>query len=285
MGLGTFKVLSIKNKFRALKYSLGSRLINSVPKGLKQSYEFLRWLQEKGIPFDKKSGLIAFNYPILDKNYAFSIDEASSDSDVFQQIIIEQEYQFVTGLISNNNIDVKTIVDAGANVGYTAIYLSHFFKNVQLIALEPNQTTFRRLKHNVELNNLQNVTLHQTGLWNKNAYLKADKSFRDGQAWSFRLEETTNESEKLFEVISMNSLMETHQLKEIDFLKIDVEGGEKAIFNAEADLSWLKTVKVIAIEIHDEFDCREDIETILKEQFKLFYSGELTIGIHQSCIK
>lgn len=285
MGIGAFKVLSIKNKFRALKYSLGSRLVNSVPKGLKQSYEFLRWLQEKGVPFDKKSGLITFNYPILDKNYAFSIDEASSDSDVFQQIILEQEYQFVTELISKNNIEVKTIVDAGANVGYTAIYLSHFYKNAQLMALEPNENTFRRLKHNVELNKVPNIILHQKGLWGKNAYLKADNSFRDGQAWSFRLEETTNESEKLFEVTSMNSLMELHQLVSIDFLKIDVEGGEKEIFNSEADLSWLSAVKVIAIEIHDEFDCREDIETILKKQFDLSYSGELTIGINKKCIK
>lgn len=118
-----------------------------------------------------------------------------------------------------------------------------------------------------------------------NSVPKADNSFRDKQAWSFRLEETSNENEKLFEVNSMNSLMETHTFESIDFLKIDIEGGEKEIFNSEADLSWLKTVKVIAIEIHDKFECREDIEAILKEQFDLHYSGELTIGINKKCIK
>lgn len=285
MGVEVLKVLSIKNKFRGLKYSLGSRQINSVPKGPKHSNDFLCWLQDQGNHFEEKSGLITFNYPISDKQYTFSIDENSSDSDVFQQIILENEYEYVIDLISKYQIEVSSIVDAGANVGFTAIYLSHFLKNAHIIALEPNQRTFERLKNNIGLNQLSNITLHQKGLWNKNTYLKADNSFRDKQAWPFRLEETSDEREKLFEVISMDSLMETHQLEGVDFLKIDVEGGEKEIFSAQTDLSWLKSVKVIAIEIHDEFDCREDIETILKEQFNLFYSGELTIGIRTSCIK
>jgi FkbM family methyltransferase len=285
MGLEALKVLSFKNKFRVLKYSLGSKLINSVPKGLKQSYDFLSWLQSNGIKFKKRASLITFNYSIQDQNYSFSIDENSSDSDVFNQIIIEQEYEFVVELISKHDIEVKTIIDAGANVGYTAIYLSHFFKDMQLIALEPNENTFQRLQLNIDLNSLSHVTLHQKGLWNKDTFLKADNSFRDKQAWSFRLEETNDESEKLFEVTSMNSLKKTHGLDSVDFLKIDVEGGEKEMFNSDADLSWLNNVKVIAIEIHDEFECREDIETILKQQFNLFYSGELTIGIHKTCLK
>ena len=279
------KVFKLKNWIKVVKYSLGSRLINSVPKGIKHSYEFILDLERKNISFSKFKGCVKFSYPLLDKSYSFVIDESSSDSDVFNQIIIEEEYQFVVELMSKHQIDVNTIIDAGANVGYTAIYLSHFYKNMQLIALEPNKATFERLKMNMDLNNLDHVTLHQKGLWNKNTFLKADNSFRDKQAWSFRLEETSNEREKLFEVVSMNSLLETNKLESVDFLKIDVEGGEKEIFNSEADLSWLKTVKVIAIEIHDEFECREDIETILTEQFELHYSGELTIGINKKCIK
>jgi FkbM family methyltransferase len=242
-------------------------------------------LKRKNLPFQQFNGFIKFSYPIAEKPYTFIIDENSSDSEVFNQIMVLQEYKRVIDLISQHRIEINTIIDAGANVGYTTVYLSHFFENAQIISLEPNESTMERLKLNVELNGLKNVHPHRKGLWNKNTFLKANHTFRDKQAWSFRLEETSNESEKLFEVTSINSLMEAHQLEGIDFLKIDVEGGEKDIFSSEADVSWLKTVKVIAIEIHDEFDCRDDIEAILREQFTLFYSGELTIGIHQSCIK
>lgn len=285
MSLKEIKVFERSKWLKLLKYSIGSRLINKVPKTARQSYDFVMLLKRKNLPFEKFKGFIKFSYPIGEKSYSFIIDENSSDSEVFNQIMILHEYKRVIDLIHRHNIDVKTIVDAGANVGFTTIYLSHFFENAQIISLEPNESTMERLKLNVELNGLKNVHPLQKGLWNKNTFLKANHSFRDKQAWSFRLEETTDEREKLFEVTSIHSLMETHQLEGIDFLKIDVEGGEKDIFSAEADLSWLNTVKVIAIEIHDEFDCRDDIETILREQFTLYFSGELTIGIHHSCTK
>src|SRR5690554_942317 len=121
-----FKVFNGSNRLKVLKYSLGSRLINSVPKGLINTYEFIRLLNAKDVFFDRKGGLIQFSYPIEDKNYTFFIDENSSDADVFRQIIIDEEYNEVRTLISKFNIDIRHIVDGGANVGFTSIYLSHF---------------------------------------------------------------------------------------------------------------------------------------------------------------
>lgn len=282
MGIAALKVLSLKNKFRVLKYSVGSRLINSVPKGVKQSYEFLRWLESKSISFVKKGDCIKFDYPINDKKYSFLISENSSDSDVFKQIIIDEEYKYLTDLITKKNIQLNTIVDGGANVGYTSIYFSKLHSNASIIAMEPNTKTFDRLTRNIKNNQLENVTCLQKGLWNKDTYLKADHSFRDKQDWSFRLEETQNEAEKLFEVISIKNILTSRNWETIDLLKIDIEGGEKELFKSSENLDWLNQVKVIAIEIHDEFNCRENIErTLVKYDFELSYSGELTIGINQ----
>lgn len=282
MNIRSIKVFDVRNWFKIVKYSLGSRMINSVPKGLKNTYDFVVWMEKKGISFTKKHNQIEFQYPIDKVNYLFSIDESSSDSDVFNQIVVCNEYEPVRELISLHNIQIKTIIDAGANVGYTCIYLSHYYPGATILALEPNIETFNRLKRNIDINKLNNVKLFQKGLWNKNTYLKADYSFRDKQAWSFRLEETSVEQEKLFEVVSVEHLLSSNNIEEIDLLKIDVEGGEKEIFNTNFDLSWLNKVKVIAIEIHDEFDCREQIENKLKEYFILSYSGELTIGVNKS---
>jgi FkbM family methyltransferase len=282
MGIAAIKALSLKNKLHVLKYSIGSRLINSVPKGVKQSYEFLRWLEGQSISFKKQEGSIQFNYPIGDKAYSFAIDENSSDSDVFKQIILEGEYDYLKHLIVGHGIEVNTIVDGGANVGYTSIYLSHFFNTACIIALEPNSGTFARLTRNLELNQLKNIVCWQKGLWNKNTYLKADHTFRDQQAWSFRLEETENESEKLFEAVSIEHILSSTNWATIDLLKIDIEGGEKEVFKPDTDIDWLNQVKVIAIEIHDEFDCRGHIEQVLKDcHFELLHSGELTIGVNK----
>lgn len=282
MGLTALNILSIKNKFKILKYSLGSKLINSVPKGLKHTYEFLNWLEFNSIHFHKENKLIQFNFPIENNDYLFSIDESSSDSDVFKQIIIEKEYEHVLDLINKNNITINSIVDAGANVGFTSIYISNYHPKSIILALEPNSKTFKRLNHNILINNIKNIITLEKGLWNKDTFLKADRSFRDKQDWSFRLEETLNVEEKLFETISIQNILTSQNWDTVDLLKIDIEGGEKELFNMDVDLNWLNKIKVIAIEIHDEFNCREDIENLLiKYGFELSYNGELTIGINR----
>jgi len=285
MSLKGIRVFNLKNWGRLVKYSIASRMINSLPKGLKRTYDFIVMLEREQINFEKVDGHIRFKYPVMDQERFFCISETSSDSDVFQQIILEKEYEFVVNLLSQHSIEVNTIIDAGANTGFTSMYLSAYFPNSRIIALEPNKDTFQRLRQNIELNNLSKIELVPLGLWNKDTYLKANYDFRDQQAWSFRLEETSDENDKLFEVISMTTLMKKYQLQGVDLLKIDVEGAEKEIFDANADLSWLKAVKVIAVEIHDEFECRENIEGLLRNQFELSFSGELTIGVNKACLK
>jgi hypothetical protein len=65
---------------------------------------------------------------------------------------------------------------------------------------------------------------------------------------------------------------------------MDIEGSEKQVFTSpSSNLDFLKITKCIALEIHDEFDCRSDIYKVLNDfDFKLFNQGELTIGINQN---
>ena len=44
--------------------------------------------------------------------------------------------------------------------------------------------------------------------------------------------------------------MERYNLQHIDLMKIDIEGGEKALFSGD-DLEWVRFVKTYIIELHD----------------------------------
>ena len=80
----------------------------------------------------------------------------------------------------------------------------------------------------------------------------------------------------------MKDIIKRHNLKEIDFLKIDIEGGELSLFSDKEIDFWLKKIKVIAVEIHEEFKCKKMIEATLKRlEFKIIYVGELTVGINR----
>jgi len=144
------------------------------------------------------------------------------------------------------------------------------------------EVMFEVLKYNIDKNNV-NATLLKAGLWSNTTYLKIVNDFRDKKEWATRVEETENEG---LRAVTINSLIQEYKWNVIDILKIDIEGAEKETFtSSKADVSFLGKTKCIAIEIHDEFNCREDINAILKQyHFKCFNSGELTIGINQKLL-
>ncbi|MEK6809367.1 MAG: FkbM family methyltransferase, partial [Nanoarchaeota archaeon] len=68
----------------------------------------------------------------------------TSDVPLLYHIFVEEEY----------NIKPKTkpsfIIDAGANVGFTAIYFANRFPKARIIAIEPEESNFKLLKKNTE---------------------------------------------------------------------------------------------------------------------------------------
>ena len=207
-----------------------------------------------------------------------------SDYDVFKQIFNFEEYRIVVSIFQLNPIlldnEENVFIDAGANVGYTTAFFSSSAFFSKTFCIEPSATNFKTLKKNISLlDNSDNIVLCENALSGKEGFtFEIDNSFRDGKDWST----TTKEDEKgSVEGITINEIVTKNNLKYITFLKIDIEGAERFIFDKQNDLSFLKITKVVAIEIHDEFNIRDSIHTILKEHnFFLFESGELTIGIN-----
>jgi FkbM family methyltransferase len=174
------------------------------------------------------------------------------------------------------------MIDAGANIGLTSIYFKSFYPDAKVIALEPSSGTFDRMETNMKINDLSNTTALKMGLWGRNTHLKPDHSFRGGLDWSFRLVETDAAQGDAIQVVSMPWLIDHYQLSSIDFLKIDIEGGESSVLNEDSELEWLSKVNVVAVEIHDEFGFRERIERLLQQKgFDLSHSEELTVGVNR----
>lgn len=276
---------SFSERLEVIKYRIGKILLRNSNKEVRICYHLTSKLIHQGIKI-KKNGLnIAFEYPINNTNVKLELKRISSDIHVFQQIIVQEEYLNIINLIKNNYESCNVMIDAGANIGLTSLYFKSFFPNINIIALEPLDQTFLRLERNVEINNFKNITLIKKGLWSHSTKLKGDYSFRDGQDWSFRLVDALPNENALFEVCSVPDIIKEYKLDIIDFLKIDIEGSEIELFKNSLDLSWLNKVKIIGIEIHNEFNCRETIEQILiNYNFSLSYSRELTIAINNDLI-
>lgn len=201
----------------------------------------------------------------------------SSDFSVFTSVIIEKQYDFLYKF--DKDEDLK-IIDAGANVGYTAIYFKDRFPNSQIICLEPCNLNFSILSNNIKLNSLTGVNLLEKALWHEKSTLYLDNNFRDRREHSIRTIENENNSKNSVESISLKQIMEDNFLNKMNILKVDIEGAEDKIFRYDVNLShWLSKTDYFVIEIHDEYDCRNIIEEKLKQhQFEIQDKGELTIA-------
>lgn len=250
------------------------------------------WLQEyfrllvafNGVclQIDKQEALsaIGFRKNINERVRLYTRVNDSSDLEVVRQIWEYEEYAVVSGLLHENQpaIGPMRIIDAGANVGYTTLYLKNAFPAAHIVSVEPETSNFRQLTRNLALNNYQNVTPVQAGLWKREAHLEVARDFRDQREWSFYVQEVPKASG--LRGFSVRDLLQQQQWDAVDLLKIDIEGAERYLFE-DADLAKqvLQQARFVAIEIHDEFEVRPRIYEFLRQNdFDFFENGELTIG-------
>ncbi|MEI7507991.1 MAG: FkbM family methyltransferase [Flavobacterium sp.] len=212
----------------------------------------------------------------------------SSDIDVFQQVYGWEEYsevvkQFKQHFHENSDYSIN-IIDAGSNIGLTSLFFLDHFNKPNIICLEPELENFKILDFNIKNNETHKIVKINAAIWSSNKKIKIVRDFRDRQDWSFRVEET-NELDGV-QAYSINQLVREYKYELIDILKIDVEGSEKQIFTSEnANVDFLEITKCIALEIHDEFNCRNDIYKVLDNYgFSFFNKGELTIGINNNLL-
>lgn len=204
--------------------------------------------------------------------YPVHLRGGASDLLVFDQIFVDREYRCLDGLA-----DVRTIIDAGANVGYSSTYLLRRFPDARAICIEPDAGNFALLERNMAQFG-DRATLVRAALWSEPGMLSfREETMADGEEWGRQVEpgETGD-----VPAVSIPTLMERHGLDRIDLLKIDVEGAEEAIFSA--DTSWLDMVGNIVIELHG-LDCTVAFMNAIKSRdYDVSRCDELTVCLSRA---
>lgn len=199
----------------------------------------------------------------------------SSDLDVFHQIFIEREYRCLDDLI-----DVRMVVDCGANVGYSSAYFLSRHPRCQVVAIEPDPGNFAMLQRNLEAYSGR-TTLINAGVWSQSAPLMISQvTYRDGLEWSRQVRVCGPDEVADLEGVDVGSILAASGHERISLLKMDIEGAEAVVFSENCQ-SWLDKVDAIAIELHDDsvFGNASGIffEAIRDQGFQVSRSGELTI--------
>ena len=187
----------------------------------------------------------------------------STDADVYRQVFIEEEYAAAAGK------HVGTIVDCGANVGYTSAYLLSRFPDAQVVAIEPFPANAELCRRNLAPYG-RRATVIEAAVWSHSGRLALDHA--GGNEWGVRVRATRAGEIGEIEAVDLPSL----GLSRIDLLKIDIEGSEANLFANGTD-RWLPHVSNIAIELHGA-ECQERFRSAMADyRYTLLHSGELTI--------
>ncbi len=195
----------------------------------------------------------------------------TSDSKLVYQIFCRKQYPI------GGSGEIRCVIDAGANVGYTSLYFAHNLPSASIVAIEPEPLNYAMLLENTK--RYPNIIPLCAALWSSSRPLCLSNP--DAESWAFQY----TDKPKINGSITVASctvpdIMREYGLDGIDLLKIDIEGGEKELFSQSVE--WLSKVRNIMIEVHR--GCWKTVfDALANYEYDCSSAGEiLTIRLHQN---
>jgi FkbM family methyltransferase len=210
-----------------------------------------------------------YEYPIYLRNY-------TTDIPAYKEIIDGHKYCLVV------KYEPEYIIDAGANVGMSAIYFANKYKNAKIIAIEPESRNYELLKQNTE--NYTNITTIKAALWNTSGEVSLFDTGLGNDGFMVEtnkalLKTSVKNIKETIKTVTIDEIINEFHIDSIDILKIDIEGSEKEIF--ESCKSWVQKTKCIIVELHERMKkgCNKAFYKNIKYFDKIgFYSGDIYLS-------
>ena len=219
--------------------------------------ELLLWIYSDKLPRwsdSKRNRTISFLYPDPVGQIKVVVrSNNGSDAFIFGEVFEHRYYDFLLPF------SPETIMDLGANVGFTSIYFARKYPSAKIACVEPIPGNIQLLRNNLEMNNVQ-ATIFPAAVATGDGRIRMEIAELDyghkvaGMNYGKLLAGENVE----VDAITVPSLIKQLTWKRIELLKIDIEGYEGLLLNENCD--WLHRVDAICIECHEgygEADLRE----------------------------
>lgn len=155
--------------------------------------------------------------------------------------------------VSKNFKEGQTFIDIGANFGLYSVFVSKKFYNCDIHSFEPLPETFEILKKNIKHNKAANIKINNKGL----SYEKGELYFTNDKYAGNHIVMNPKSTQNLtkVDVEILDKYVENNGIKQIDFIKCDVEGAELLVLRGAKE-TIEKYHPIILIEIYDEWTQR-----------------------------
>lgn len=132
------------------------------------------------------------------------------------------------------------IVDAGANIGATALWFARSFPKARILAIEPEPENFRILCENTR--SRPNITPIPAAVGSVGGYVSVQLN-----RWSWAV--TTSRADAGTPIVTIPQCLETVPGAAAFLVKVDIEGFEADLF--ASNTQWLDDADVVVIEPDD----------------------------------
>jgi FkbM family methyltransferase len=169
----------------------------------------------------------------------------TTDSRVFDEIFLERVYARCVAALPVH-LGPVSVIDLGANVGLSALFLARELAVTEIIAVEPDPDNFRMLSEN----------LRRTGLADRStavrAFAGAERAFAElddsgNGAWGMRMGPISDSGTPVLPLAEIAGIAKTRAPL---LLKCDIEGAERQLFLHIRD--WGHLIRYIVLELHTE---------------------------------
>jgi FkbM family methyltransferase len=187
----------------------------------------------------------------------------SGDIFVFHEIFTSLCYH-LPGPVAPKEPSV--IVDLGANIGLTTLFLASRFPGAKHVCVEPHPANVAVLRMN--LASMQSrVHIIEAAAADKPGEAEFNES---PWSWGGHLVERGRSTHSV-RCITVDEIISTCGLEAIDVLKVDIEGAEERVFAARP--SWLGKTGCIIIELHSRYSLNQFRRDVADQGFVVIDPG------------
>ena len=168
-----------------------------------------------------------------------------------EEVLVDEIYKFEANTIS------PTIIDCGASIGLSIIYLKRLFPNSSIIAFEPDKKIYEVCKNNINLFKFSSVEIIDAAVWVENGIT----SFLPDDSLGGKIVSSIDvkKDSSLYAIKTIR--LKDYITKKIDFLKIDIEGAELDVLrDCQQELRF---VDKMFVEDHSDVTKPQQLQELL----------------------
>jgi FkbM family methyltransferase len=158
------------------------------------------------------------------------------------------------------------IIDGGACIGMSLFYFKKKYPYAKIVAFEPSLDVFKILQKNIKDNNLKDIELLNSGLYDSNSELSFSKNNIDSG-------KIDNNGDIKVRVVKLSDYIN----EEVDFLKMNIEGAEYSVLKDLNESRKINQIKEMCFEWHSFANQSQNLDEILNilksNNFKYYISS------------